>query len=546
MNNRTTHVAESLSPSRSPPDLGFVADDGRGPLLLGKGFGPKAYRDILEIWAIISAEQLESIDKSQISCVRSLLRRMNVCDPTVHHEGVFSGIISGMIQKFVSLFGATSSKFAVIHQTFVQNTTGSSVDIALTDISNDSFALHALMEAKWPLEKDKFPEAQACAYACWFSKNSDGNPQFWWLPVFVLTRTSYRFGVAFSLIGRRWAYSEIFEYRANRGNFDPANDIDVLRLVQFCKFFLMAADFHSSYTHRPNENYLVDKTGRKLLDGHGVLSGRVLMGCHQEINKVLKFFASRKAAEMSIKNQNDISRVLKRAMDAELREGDGSSRVEVPDTVSKNENSAELCFGCCADEENQLCAVMEDYIDETEEITFKHLINLTKVVNCMHSSGFVHGDLRAQNIRFGKDGKVTLIDFEFAGIAGDVLFPDNVNIDAYGLCAQKFITPGTQIPSKFDWHCLEDLLDSIGCSAAAIHAHSCNFAEVLSVLWPFRNAVIDETKKTKLRPGNRHVLLNFKQLGSRLSDFYSKEIPARARKRKADGSSKEESSSGRT
>ena len=53
MNNRTTHVAESLSPSRSPPDLGFVADDGRGPLLLGKGFGPKAYRDILEIWGII-------------------------------------------------------------------------------------------------------------------------------------------------------------------------------------------------------------------------------------------------------------------------------------------------------------------------------------------------------------------------------------------------------------------------------------------------------------------------------------------------------------
>jgi hypothetical protein len=108
--------------------------------------------------------------------------------------------------------------------------------------AGSNFALHALMEVKWPSTKDKYPEMQATAYAFSFSEEQG----VCWLPVFVLTRSYFRIGVAFTL-GQRWLYSEIFEYTcANGGKFDPGDGGNVVRLLQFSKFLLTAAEFHFS------------------------------------------------------------------------------------------------------------------------------------------------------------------------------------------------------------------------------------------------------------------------------------------------------------
>jgi hypothetical protein len=131
------------------------------------------------------------------------------------------------------------------------------VDIALIDMSKGSFMLHALMETEWSLVKDRFPEARACAFASRLSTDQTWKPR---LPVFVLTRTSYRFGVAFPLIDREWAYSEFFEYRANLGNFDPAKDIDVHVSCNFVKRICwQLISPRRIPTNKPNEIYRVDK-----------------------------------------------------------------------------------------------------------------------------------------------------------------------------------------------------------------------------------------------------------------------------------------------
>jgi hypothetical protein len=80
---------------------------------------------------------------------------------------------------------------------------------------------------------------------------------------------------------------------------------------------------------------------------------------------ILKIFANRSVAEVSIRNQNDVSMRLKQNA-AEIS-AEGASPVQAQDSLPKNVNNAELIEGC-GDEMDRMCAVMDDYIEETDKI----------------------------------------------------------------------------------------------------------------------------------------------------------------------------------
>ncbi|KAG2082262.1 hypothetical protein BD769DRAFT_1633430 [Suillus cothurnatus] len=52
---------------------------------------------------------------------------------------------------------------------------------------------------------------------------------------------------------------------------------------------------------------------------------------------------------------------------------------------------------------------------------------LTKAIEYCHGKGFVFGDLRKPNIMITKDGKVQLIDFDWAGREGKVTYPVSIS-----------------------------------------------------------------------------------------------------------------------
>ena len=55
--------------------------------------------------------------------------------------------------------------------------------------------------------------------------------------------------------------------------------------------------------------------------------------------------------------------------------------------------------------------------------------NIEAGLNKLHQANFVHGDVRKANIMVRKDGKAgfMLVDFDWAGIVGEVRYPANIN-----------------------------------------------------------------------------------------------------------------------
>jgi hypothetical protein len=57
-------------------------------------------------------------------------------------------------------------------------------------------------------------------------------------------------------------------------------------------------------------------------------------------------------------------------------------------------------------------------------------------VHQLHEGGFVHGDIREINMKFRKESDigyegVMLLDFDWAGIEGEVCYPPNLNTDIW-------------------------------------------------------------------------------------------------------------------
>lgn len=81
--------------------------------------------------------------------------------------------------------------------------------------------------------------------------------------------------------------------------------------------------------------------------------------------------------------------------------------------------------------------VTMDYVnDEYEELEMLTMDarahfheEITATIEKLHQRGFVHGDIRASNILVKKNGEpgIKLIDFDWAGVIGEVRYPMNVN-----------------------------------------------------------------------------------------------------------------------
>ena len=412
---------------------GFV-DDPDCPTLLGKGFGPECYRILFEEWKQISSKT--DFESTHLEGVQLLLSRMSCIESSEVHEAVLSGTVASTYQLLLQRFGeGGNTKLCFEHQTCVPLHTKAacSVDIAVTnsfDVGHMGKPMfHAIIEVEWDYFENRFPEIQAAACAgMLYEAESLRHP---WIPIFVLSKTHFRFGVAFQLCHERWVYSEIHEFR-NRGPFMPTNPADVLMLCRFYLFLVKSAAYHQSFVGTADQCLLVDQTGSKILEGDVAviadrnMRGNILGGSQ----KILKFYEGRRSADNAIANQVKIESAL------------------------AVETHAELILGCG----DGMCAVRNPYINNVSRITKNHLKKLTMIVSTLYSKGLLDGDRRLQNIRFGLADTVSLIDFDWAGSFHEVKFPMNVFKPSFGKTAASWINPGRKICSHFDWLCLADIL----------------------------------------------------------------------------------------
>ena len=417
-------------------------------------------------------------------------------------------------------FDQAENSLRELHEMYAPIKPCTRVDISLADFSEPHiYHIHSIFEIKWVPEADSFSEAQACASANIFHKAKCCTHP--WIPIFVLTKSSYQLGIGYKAFGPRWAFSEIFEC-SNELPFCPTSNTNMLQLLHFFDFSVTSANFHRAFNVADvRHKCFVNQAGDITLLDYRVISDRVLLGrrpCVQNPrsfeNKVLKFYENRAAAVDALERQNAALLLL----------GIG------------NEAHPELVEGCGADNLNGMCAVIDDYFARrSEEIMLDHLIALTEMVDKLHQNNWVHGDLRLPNIIFLGSGGVRLIDFDWSGRAGTISFPSKADAGAFGAIASQLVSPWETIPADFDWRCLADILVLGGRDTAALDDEGCSKDDVVAALQYRRNAGAGRTPFPKQQ--RCPLAINLVSLGGRLEAYYSKKIslgeePAKRRKRR--------------
>ena len=77
--------------------------------------------------------------------------------------------------------------------------------------------------------------------------------------------------------------------------------------------------------------------------------------------------------------------------------------------------------------------------------------NVVTVMNSFHDLGYAHGDLRGENIMIAGDGQVKIVDFDWAGLAGQIQYPHFMNQEIrWHINAQ----PAKLIQTEHDVHLL--------------------------------------------------------------------------------------------
>uniref|UniRef100_A0A7S0MEU0 Uncharacterized protein n=1 Tax=Cryptomonas curvata TaxID=233186 RepID=A0A7S0MEU0_9CRYP len=233
-------------------------DNQHCPVMLGKGFGPPAYKDLCDKWKNISSELRFS--EQERTNVKRLISRMSSFDKCYSCEEVLSGIISTSCQLIFRKYGEESLMFE--HQlSSTQKDEQWFIDIAITNGGDpNNFhcnTIHTLGEVKWEFSMDEFPEMKATAVAALMWKS--GTIHLPWVPVFVLSQSHFSFGLAFNFYDVRWSYSEICEYH-ERSRFSIKSENDVMMLCRFSRFMHAAALYpermSSSATAANNHEYL--------------------------------------------------------------------------------------------------------------------------------------------------------------------------------------------------------------------------------------------------------------------------------------------------
>jgi hypothetical protein len=473
---------------------GFSGDE-RCPILLGKGFGPKAYHELFGIWTNISQEDVSSFDERQKAVVKKLLQQMLLCNHSNgSNEGLLSGTIASEILYLLPHFN-DDQELKILHQLYAA-TGASSCDIAITSSNERGRLAHSLLEVIWLDSRHQFPEAQACAFADLYFKDLPKSDK--WVPTFAMSKNHFRCGISFfGFEGDRWIYSDIFVYSKDALSFLPTDDGDIVMMLKFLKFFFQAGAFHKSYRDKLNQSVLVDGSGSVILNDLTVVGARVLKGIDENSKvKVLKFYPDRATAEESIDKQKMVESILKCSRDVKL------------------------ISGCSGD---GMCAVLDDFVPATSQITVDHFVFITELITTLSVAKVVHGDLREVNIVFKNDGTVGLLDFEWAAKEGAGIFPARVNKAAFGKVARKYVGEGNTISEYFDWYCLADMLENIGCTMGSTAARLQLKDEVLTALQTFKrekgNALsVEICSKLSRLPTQDY--LNLSRVSDRVHDYF--------------------------
>jgi hypothetical protein len=473
---------------------GYMVESDFAPWLLGKGFGPKPYQELFDIWtAKISTKSLASYDQKQVQLVQELVQCLRTCEQK-YREEYFSCMVAPIFQRLAFSFCDLDRDWDwmdVVHQTCAHNSTISGADIAvLRRVMGESVMMqvHALLEIKWGFQPDRFPEAQACAYAMSFQDAKSCT--HWWLPTFVLTKNSFQIGVSFNAMAGRWAFSEIVSY--NKVTF--FDDSDVIHLLHFAEFLFLSANVHHSCVDFGIVEWpIVDKTGVNSFNISSIRGSRVFCTGH---NRVFKLYESTDIARKILATQKTIDLLLGYSSNPVLIEG-------------------------CDSENGGLCAVVEDFYLEDSNITFGHIKSLVDTVDILWTAGFVHGDFRRQNIVFAEGNKAKLIDWEWCGQVGIAKYPTNVNRKAFLSRSSRYVQGDGLIRQEIDWLCLADIFDSMRLPQVANAAAQCMREAVVQMLCTHDFVKDVEWSSLVLeQPGP----FNLTCLGGRLADYYSRQI----------------------
>ena len=90
---------------------------------------------------------------------------------------------------------------------------------------------------------------------------------------------------------------------------------------------------------------------------------------------------------------------------------------------------------------------MEDIHEEMKQ-------TLKETVVDMHLKGYVHGDLRPQNVLIMPDNSIRILDFDWAGKVGEVKYPDDINMDCRW---HNDVHPGGPIKEEHDLHIMKQI-----------------------------------------------------------------------------------------
>ena len=322
-----------------------------------------------------------------------------------------------------------------------------------------------------------------------------------WIPIYVLSKNHFSFGVAFVFYDS-WAYSEIHTYRMS----DLISRQNVLMMFRFTRFMLVSAQHHhdkvKSLRMQPPRGLrglqpLVDMNGIPLFTATPkFIAPRVLLTTDTSesgVYKVLKFYPDMASATSAVANRKLIEEALQLPL--------------------ANYPIIEGCGG-------GICALQDEHITQCANVTISHVKKLAEIVSILRSKQLVHGDLRLPNIIFHGDSYVSLIDCDSAGKVGSCFFPSTARAQAFGSRASGYVVGDKEIPEEFDVYCLADILQCFQDKDLDRYMLKENYAKVQKALDSHKD------KEYALESLNHAVIrqkyLDFRRIDSRICAYLEK------------------------
>ena len=130
-------------------EKGFIVDNRCGPLLFGKGFGPKAYQELFDSWTNVHCnKQRDAFSPQTISCIERLKENLDGCRQIQVREEVLSSLVACSLQEWLACDG--NRRLAVVHQDYSRSKKHvACADIAIRNFDKANGPVHALMEMKF-------------------------------------------------------------------------------------------------------------------------------------------------------------------------------------------------------------------------------------------------------------------------------------------------------------------------------------------------------------------------------------------------------------